>query len=71
MISNHTKMAFVNTFIDDGRLNNCFESVRTVRNKVWSTKHAKRQAFTKRTMDAKKAIRAIFSSSLIEFSQKG
>ena len=64
-------MAFANMFIDDGRLNNCFESVRTVRNKVRATKRAKRQTCTKRTMDAKKAMRAIFFSSLIEFSQKG
>ena len=64
-------MTFANIFIDDGRLKNCFESVRTFKNKVWATKRAKRQACTKRTMDAKKAMRAIFFSSLIEFSQKG
>ena len=30
-------MTFANIFVDDGRLIHRFESVRTVRNKVWST----------------------------------
>ena len=62
MFPKYDKKQFANFVTGDKTWVHYFEPVRKVSDKIWATKHGKRQIIAKRSLSAKKVLYAIFFS---------
>ena len=62
MFPKYDKKQFANVVTGDETWVHYFEPVRTVSNKIWTTKHSKRPIIAKRSLSTKKVLYAIFFS---------
>ena len=63
MFPKYDKKQFANVVTGDETWVHYFEPVRKASNKIWATKHSKRQIIAKRSLSTKKVLYAIFFSA--------